>query len=219
MDNLIQLQTSCVSHEIRNHVSICDMYTEIVKKQLERTGYENEAVTNALDCIKKSLKIIGTSLLDLKLINNLETKKCELKYIVEEGVRLASAYTLGKEIDMQCVIKNSAPILIDENKFLACIVNIIKNGIEAIETKGEIQIIALVKENNAHIKISNNGKMIPKEKQEKIFEQGFTTKSTGCGLGLHICKSHLQSQNAELRLNKSNKTQTEFEIVIPTTQS
>ena len=62
MDNLIQLQTRCVAHEIRNHISICDMYTEIIKKHLERADIQNESITNAIDCIKKSLKIMGTIL-------------------------------------------------------------------------------------------------------------------------------------------------------------
>ena len=215
MDKLIQLQTKCVSHEIRNHVSICDMYTEIIKKHLAKSGYENESVDNALECIQKSLKIISTSLLDLKMINNFEPKNCELKYIIEEGVRLANAYTLGKEITINCTIRNSAQIYIDENKFLACIVNIIKNGIEAIENKGEIEVFADVINSIVHIKISNNGKMIPKEKQEQIFSEGYTTKSTGCGLGLHICKTHLEMQQAKLTLNKSTKARTEFEITIP----
>lgn len=216
MDNLIQLQTRCVSHEIRNHVSICDMYTEIIKKHLAKSDYKNESVDNALECIQKSLKIISTSLLDLKMMNNFEPKNCELKYIIEEGVRLANAYTLGKEIAINCIIKNSAAIYVDENKFLACIVNIIKNGIEAIESYGKIEVFAEVINNTAHIKISNNGKMIPKEKQEQIFSEGYTTKSTGCGLGLHICKTHLEIQKAKLSLNKSTKSITEFEITIPT---
>ena len=57
--------------------------------------------------------------------------------------------------------------------------------------------------------------MISKDKQKEIFEEGYTTKQTGSGLGLHICKCNLQAQNAELKLNKSTKSVTEFEITIP----
>lgn len=215
MDELIQLQTRCVSHEIRNHVSICEMYTEIIKKNLERDNYTNESVTNAIECIKKSLKIIGTSLIDLKSINNFEPKNCELEFLTEEGCRLAQAYTHGKDIKIDCLVKSSATIYVDDNKFLACLVNIIKNAIEAIESIGEIRVIAEVKDNFAHVKIANNGKMISKAKQKEIFEEGFTTKATGSGLGLHICRTNLSAQNAELKLNKSTKTITEFEITIP----
>ena len=93
---------------------------------------------------------------------------------------------------------------------------IIKNGIEAIETKGLINIIAEINNNQASIKISNNGKMIPEAKQNEIFNEGYTTKSTGCGLGLHICKTQLEKQKANIRWNKSTKTLTEFEISIST---
>ena len=148
--------------------------------------------------------------------NNFEPQNCDLKHVVEESARLSEAYTIGKEIDISCLVKNTAQIYIDENKFIACIVNIIKNGIEAIETKGLINIIAEINNNQASIKISNNGKMIPEAKQNEIFKEGYTTKSTGCGLGLHICKTQLEIQKADLRLNKSTKTLTEFEIIIPT---
>ncbi len=212
---IIKLQARCVSHEIRNHVSICEMYLEILRKNIERDKYKNSAVENAVECIKKSLKIIGNSLLDLKSINNLTPQNHDFKFLVEEGVRLSQAYLIGKNITINHFVKNTATIYVDDNKFLACVVNIIKNGIEAINVKGEINIIGEIKDNQAHLRISNNGKMISKEKQKEIFIQGYTTKATGSGLGLHICKSNLKAQNATLKLNKSTKSLTEFEITIP----
>ena len=215
MENLNGLYTRCVAHEIRNHVSICDMYSEIIKKHLQKSNITNESIDNALDCIKKSLKIITTSLLDLKSMDNFELKICEVRYLVEEAVRLSDAYSVGKKIEINLLTKNSALIKIDENKFLACLVNIIKNGIEAIEASGEIFILSEVIDDFVHIKISNNGKMIPVEKQKEIFNQGFSTKSNGCGLGLYICKNNLEKFNAQLLLNKSTKSKTEFEIIVP----
>ncbi len=213
--DLIKLQTRCVSHEIRNHISICEMYTEILKKNLERDGYKNNSAENAIECIKKSLKIISTTLLDLKSVNNFVPHNCDFKTLVEEGARLSDAYIQGKNITINSFVKNTASIYVDENKFLACIVNIIKNAIEAIEIKGEINIMGEIKDKVAHLRISNNGKIISKEKQKEIFEEGFTTKPTGNGLGLHICKCNLKAQNADLKLNKSTKSITEFEITIP----
>ena len=59
-------QIRCVSHEIRNHLSICDMYSQIIKRNLEKDGVNNSSIENALNCIQKSIQIIGTNLLDLK---------------------------------------------------------------------------------------------------------------------------------------------------------
>ena len=66
----LNLQIRCISHEIRNHLSICDMYTQIIKKNLEKSGIDNHSINNAIDCIQKSVQIIGTNILDLKSLNN-----------------------------------------------------------------------------------------------------------------------------------------------------
>lgn len=217
-DENLKLQIRCVSHEIRNHLSICDMYSQIIRKNLEKSNIENPSIENALDCIQKSIQIIGTNLLDLKSLNNTTERIYDFKSIVEKGVELSKAYANeDKNIEFDVFIKNSADIKVDENRFLSCIVNIIKNGIESIEIKGKIEIIAEVKNNFGIIKISNDGKPIPKDKQQTIFNEGYTTKKTGCGLGLCICKKYLQAQNATLELVKSLKGQTQFEIKIPVT--
>lgn len=217
-DENLKLQIRCVSHEIRNHLSICDMYSQIIRKNLEKSNIESPSIENALDCIQKSIQIIGTNLLDLKSLNSTTERIYDFKSIIEKGVELSKAYTNEeKNIEFEVFIKNTSNIKIDENRFLSCIVNIIKNGIEAIEIKGKIEILAEIKNNLGIIKISNNGKPIPKEKQESIFNEGYTTKKTGCGLGLCICKKYLKSQNATLELVKSIKGQTQFEIKIPIT--
>lgn len=211
----LNLQIRCVSHEIRNHLSICDMYSQIIKKNLEKTGIENPSISNALECIQKSIQIIGTNILDLKSLNNTTEQIVDFQTIILKGVELGKAYISDKNIEFEVFVKNTDNIFVDENRFLSCIVNIIKNGIESIDIKGKIEVLAEVKNNTAILKISNNGKPIQKEKQKEIFSQGYTTKKTGSGLGLNICKHYLEAQNATLELTKSNKTITQFEIKIP----
>ena len=215
MNNTISEQSRCIAHEIRNHLSICELYTQVIRKNLEKENIHNTSVENALGCIEKSLKIISNSLLDLKSLDNFNPKHCDLKSIIKESIELSKIYASGKEIDFSCIIDKSADIYVDENKFLACLVNIIKNAIEAIENRGKINISTDITKDTAYIKVSNNGKEIPKEKQQLIFEEGFTTKTTGNGLGLYICANNLIMQNAELILNFSTPEMTEFQIVLP----
>lgn len=213
--DIVLEQSRCISHEIRNHLSICELYSQIIRRNLEEEGIRNKSIDNALNCISKSLKIMSNSLLDLKSLNNFSFGEYDLKSIVEEGIKLSTVYTHGKIINITSNLKGTARVYIDENKFLACIVNIIKNGIEAIDKEGEINITLEIGKKEAHIKISNNGDEISEEKQAAIFQEGFTTKSTGSGLGLHICVNNLKAQDAILRLNKSTSEITEFEIIVP----
>lgn len=215
MNDLIKEQSRCIAHEMRNHISICELYTQIIKKNLEKEGIQNTSLNNALNCINKSLKIMSNSLLDLKSLDNFNLKKVNIKKVLEEGIKLATAYISDKKIKITSNINIDAEVFIDENKFLACIVNIIKNAIEAIKKEGEINVSLEIEGDYIHIKISNNGEPISQEKQKSIFEEGFTTKPTGSGLGLHICANNLKAQNATLKLTKSTDENTEFEIVLP----
>lgn len=215
MNDLIKEQSRCIAHEMRNHISICELYTQIIKKNLEKEGIQNTSLNNALNCINKSLKIMSNSLLDLKSLDNFNLKKVNIKKILEEGIELATAYISDKKIKITSNINIDAEVFIDENKFLACIVNIIKNAIEAIKKEGKINVSLEIEGNYIHIKISNDGEPISQEKQKSIFEEGFTTKPTGSGLGLHICANNLKAQNATLKLTKSTTEITEFEIILP----
>lgn len=215
MNEIIYEQSRCIAHEMRNHLSICELYTQIIRKNLEKEGIKNSSIENALNCINKSLKIMNNNLLDLKSLNNFSPKICSIKKILEEGIKLSQVYICEKDIKITSDLQTDANVYIDENKFLACIVNIIKNAIEAISKEGEIRISLQFADGKAHIKISNNGEAISKEKQKAIFEEGFTTKPTGSGLGLHICANNLKVQNAILQLAESTPEKTIFEIVLP----
>jgi len=203
-----------VSHEIRNHLSVCDMYSQILKKHLENDGCENSSVLNAISCIQKSLQIIGMNVTDLKSLNINTQNVVDFKLCVLKSVELSKAYIEDKNIDFEVVINNSALIKIDDNRLMSCIVNIIKNAIEAIEIRGKISVLGEVKGGAAILKISNDGKPISPDKQNKIFNCGYTSKQNGSGFGLNICKQYLNSQNADIELVKSNKTKTTFKITI-----
>lgn len=213
-ENLLD-QTRCISHEIRNQLSVCELYTKIIKKHLELECIENTAIDNALKSIEKSVKMINNSLLDLKLLNNFELKKCGYVSLIEQAISLSNVYGFDKNINIVTDLQNDCFVLVDENKFLACLVNIFKNAVEAIESDGYIKVLSEIVNNKLMIKFINNGKQIPLEKQNSIFKKGFTTKQTGCGLGLYICKENLQKMDADLKLNYSTEKMTEFEIILP----
>lgn len=212
---LLQQQVRCIAHEIRNQVSVCDVYCEIIKKHLEKENIENESINKALNCIQKSAKMINNSLIDLKSVDNIKLQVCDLRRIIEECSSLAKVYIHDKKINIISNIKEDASIYVDENKFMACIINLIKNAVEAIENKGEIIISSEIKDGNVIISVANDGKAITPAAQRDLFSEGFTTKRTGSGLGLFICKNNLKQQDADLYLVQSTTKKTEFQIKVP----
>ena len=212
---IIKEQSRCIAHEIRNQVSICDVYCEIIKKQLSKNGIQNDSVEKALECIQKSVKMINNSLIDLKTLDNIKQSICYVNDLIDESINLGKVYIQDRQIQINSNLKENAQIYVDENKFLGCLINLIKNAIEAIDTKGEITISTEITSKKCIIKISNNGKPISPSAQKELFNEGFTTKKTGSGLGLYICKNNLEQQDATLSMIKSTQQKTEFEIQVP----
>ena len=209
----INSKSRYVVHEIRNQLSICDLYANIIEKHCERN--DNADCTNALNCIKTAIKIASSALMDLKSLDNKDLQVYSVKEIVEKAILLAKVYANGKNIEFETKFEdNGSSIFADESKFLAAMVNIIKNAIEAIDNKGKIKVTTTIKDDFVSIIISNNGAMIPEEKQKKIFKDGFTTKSDGNGIGLYVCQQTLEEQFARLELLKSDEKSTDFEILV-----
>jgi len=194
------LQTKEIFHEIKNQISVCELYTEVIKRTLEKEGIENEVLTRAIRNIKNSLGLIAqsaTSLRETKLDNY------NLYEIIENVFEICRTY---KNIIFKNEISPEQNIFADKNKLTSALVNIVKNAIEANAT--EVRILC----DDNLITIENNGDSIPMEIQEKIFADGYTTKENGSGLGLMLTQSMLKEQNFSLALTQSNKNVTIFNI-------
>lgn len=211
----LQQQIRFIVHEIRNQLSVSDVYCEIIRKHLDKLNIESESIERALSCIQKSTKLIANSLIDLRAINNFNPNYHNINELITESIDLSKVYVYDKNITFSAELCENLRIYIDEKKVLACLINIIKNAIEAIETDGFVNIKTEVTENNLKILISNNGKPISKSDEKEIFQDGFTTKKTGSGIGLYLCKKAFEEHGGTLLLAKSDKKKTVFEITIP----
>ena len=159
-----------------------------------------------IDKFKSDLQYI------LYMLKYKEEKENLKEYISENNDNLQKMNQDSHNVAV-ALLNHKLPELIEDDKKGE--IRMGKNAIEAIEKRGEINISLEINNNNVHIKISNNGNPISPEKQNAIFEEGFTTKQTGSGLGLHICTNNLKAQNAILKLNCSTPQKTEFEIILP----
>lgn len=93
--------------------------------------------------------------------------------------------------------------------------NLLVNACQAIEDTGEIFIKTYEKNGMVVIEIGDNGKGISAEKQEQIFQAGFTTKSTGMGMGLSIVKQIIEDHHGRIEVNSEENKGTTFRIYLP----
>jgi C4-dicarboxylate-specific signal transduction histidine kinase len=97
---------------------------------------------------------------------------------------------------------------------------LVRNAIDAMgSTPAPARRLRLATSVNEHssilLSVQDTGPGIAGEKHERIFEPFVTTKSTGMGLGLSICRTIVQDHNGSLRLAKSDSGGCVFEVALP----
>ncbi|HEX8059577.1 MAG TPA: ATP-binding protein, partial [Cyclobacteriaceae bacterium] len=104
-------------------------------------------------------------------------------------------------------------ILVDKEKIKIALLNIIINATEAMEPeKGVLKISTEMRDGFLMISIADNGKGIPSEEIEKLFDPFYTGKQGGMGLGLTSTKNILDSHTASVEVTSVPKQGTTFAI-------
>jgi two-component system sensor kinase FixL len=95
------------------------------------------------------------------------------------------------------------PMYVDEIQIQQILVNLIKNGLDAIteagRKDGKVEIRIQQGSMEVQISVTDNGPGVPEKLRPQLFESFFTTKPKGVGLGLSICKSIAAAHGGTLR--------------------
>lgn len=107
----------------------------------------------------------------------------------------------------------NAEIEADVSQLRRMIINLIRNAMQAGATKINIELSKV--DDYYQVLFSDNGKGITEEVRTKIFNENFTTKKQGMGLGLSLAKRFIESINGEIELYSTSSNGTTFKIIIP----
>ena len=214
-NNVLKPEVRHVVHEIRNQLSICDLYSEIVKKYCQNNNIQDNTILNAMVKISVALNNVSNNLIELKATDSNNSENYNIKNLIDEVTDLVKVYFIDKDIEFIVENEVEKEVLVDKSKFFAVIINIIKNALEAFNLSREkngkyIKIFVEKNETSLDIKIQNNACKI--EKTDEIFKDGFTTKQSGSGYGLFIAKKQIEEQAGKLFLSHSDDDYTEFVI-------
>ena len=106
----------------------------------------------------------------------------------------------GNSNKMELVVdlNSNSYIYANEYDIRHSIINIILNGIDAMENKGTLTVKTYDEEDHIVLEISDTGKGMDEGTMNKIFKPYFTTKgSQGTGLGLSIAKKTFEKHNGK----------------------
>lgn len=185
------------AHQIGTPLSSLLGWIEILRLENtdESTVLEIEKDVQRLSIIAERFSKIGSTPI-LNEQNIVEATETSFNYLKSRS---------SKQVHFK--FETTIPVItanINLQLFSWVIENLVKNAIDAMEGKGHINLSISENKNNATILISDSGKGISKNLQQKIFSPGFTTKKRGWGLGLSLAKRIIEDyHNGKISVLKS----------------
>ncbi len=215
-----------VAHEIKNPLASVSIYVQLLQKELERKGsISAETANKFIPIIKEGLDRINSIAVDFLFAvkpMKVNFEKFSFNEIVDKVTRIAQAEMNENNIALVLNLSTSMPkVLMDVGLMQQALLNLVKNGIQAMENTGrekKITISTYLEGANAILSVRDTGCGMTDKQMEKIFEPYFTTKSNGTGLGLTVLFKIVKEHGGDIHVNSIQEEGSEFTISLPVPQ-
>lgn len=217
---------SIIAHDLRGPLSSLVSSTEIMSEQLQ-----NEDINEVKRWCAISHKL---STQTFELLNNLlewfraqtglmkpKMNRHDLKPIVDEVVALFIEAASQKDIQIQNKVKDNLFLYLDKNITKTILRNLTNNAIKFTRHSGAVSIDCHIEKEHFEVIVSDTGVGIPKEIMPHLFCIGKnkpamgTSKETGSGLGLSICKDLAEAQGGIIWARSEINIGSSFHFTIP----
>ncbi|EOR95469.1 sensory box sensor histidine kinase [Arcticibacter svalbardensis MN12-7] len=206
-----------MTHEIMNSVAPISSLADTLKKRLQSPDLVNSTLSEELDDIELGIDTIKKrsdgllkfteSYRNLNKITKPDVTKIRLRNLFEDLNNLMRPTLEKKRIELEIILRDPGlTVEADVHLIEQVMINLLVNAIEAVKDSEQprITLSAEILKNKTLVKVTDNGSGIPLELLDKIFIPFFSTRKTGSGIGLSLCKQimllhkgNIQAQSAK----------------------
>ncbi len=199
--NLVGEMAAGIAHEIRNPMTSVRGFLQLLGDKEECSRYKNyfDMMISELD---RANSII-TEFLTLARNKAMLLKKQNLVTIIRTLLPLLQKEGIKTDKYIQADLEEVPDLLLDEDEIRQLIINLVRNGLEAMPPGGKVIIRTYTEDNEVVFSVQDEGKGISAEVLEKIGTPFFTTKDKGTGLGLAVCYSIATRHKATISVDTS----------------
>ncbi|MFJ7829866.1 ATP-binding protein [Peribacillus sp. NPDC097284] len=173
-------------------------YYSIIMKEIER-----------INSIVSEFLILGKPMVQNLSSYDVRGIVAELRPIIESEARF---YCIEVEWD---IVRSPLPVYCTKDQLKQVILNIAKNGFEAMEQGKNLAIHIYQKKQEAIIEIIDTGHGLESNDIQKVFEPFYTSKKEGTGLGLFVCKRIIELFNGTIEITSKLSEGTTVMIRLP----
>ncbi|WP_228721381.1 two-component system sensor histidine kinase NtrB [Desulfosediminicola ganghwensis] len=206
-----------VSHEIKSPLGIVRSTAEILEKRILKVAPGNEHLARIIVDETSRLNDIVIEFLDFARPQAPKLAMGDVNVLMEKVLNFASPMIKEQNVELEIDLATDLPLIpIDDAQLYRALLNILINGLQAMEQGGKLKVATLVNSSeNLVIAIEDSGPGMDSDKLDKIFTPFFTDKHKGTGLGLAITKNIVESHNGAIHVESTLNEGTTFSIELP----
>jgi PAS domain S-box-containing protein len=219
--------TASIAHEVNQPLAgavgsstACLRWLNKIPPRLDEVRSSVEAIIH--DCNRASEIIARIR----ALANKTDTKMAalDLNRVISESIALVTRELNNHNATLRQELASGIPLVIgDRVQLQQVIINLIINGVEAMETVLDEERTIVVRSgrslgDEAFVEVQDFGVGIDPEHINKLFDAFFTTKSKGLGMGLSISRSIIEAHDGRLTVATTGKMGTTIRIALPLQQ-
>ena len=214
---------SVMTHEIMNSVAPISSLADTLKNRLQQSGKQGSKGGNVddleigIETIKRrseGLLKFAETYRNLNKITTLNLKKVYVRDLFENLNNLMQPTLEQKNIELEIILKDpDLQLEADTNLVEQVLINLVVNAIEAVKEKAEPRIVLsafLAVNRKTVVKVADNGTGMPEELMDKIFIPFFSTKKSGSGIGLSLCKQIMMLHRGNIQVQSVEGEGTAF---------
>lgn len=202
-----------IAHEVGNPLAAISSLVQLLRRRStdEDTQERYSLIGDQLRRIQGTLR----ELVDFSRPAMTQASQCSVQEIVEESLSIAKYYKRRKGKRIRTRYAPDLPtIRAVHDELVQVFLNLILNAMDATPEGGTIEISTSLDSGRIRIAFRDTGHGIRDEDHDQIFQPYFTTKKTGTGLGLFVCRQVLERSSGTIELTSSGEGGTTFSVLI-----
>jgi two-component system NtrC family sensor kinase len=208
-----------VAHEINNPLSTILLYSHMLLKHHKQGEAESEEVKMILEEATRC-RTIMRGLLDFARQSRVVKEPADMEGLIREVMHNLRMKIGQRHVSLEEDIQPALPpVNVDADQIRQMLVNLIQNGIDAVENTGKVVVTARKPgdQDCMEIRVHDTGRGMPPEVLSEIFTPFFTTKQLGkgTGMGLSIVYGVVKMHSGEISVDSKVDKGTTFTIRLP----
>lgn len=201
-----------IAHEVRNPLSSIKGFATYFAGLFDE-GSENQKAAKVMISETERLNRVISELLEFTRPSDFKLEKADMNVVLDTVSRLLQQDAISKGIEIVTQVDQGLPqIQLDADRIVQALLNIGLNGIQAMESGGQLSINVRASGSSVLITVSDTGVGIPEENKANIFDPYFTTKNKGTGLGLAVVRKIVEGHGGSVDISSLEGKGTTFTI-------